>query len=191
MNADEMIAYAEQLSLRFNPGDGRSDITMEERTAGGAYRDVIVKGGFAFKVAQGSYEIPANLSEWDFYCMTTDAIRKLLAKPVYISRNGRCIVMEELTPWRKVADTPRSPGYKRMDSTERALNLLCERTIRRTISDLHGGNWGVTQDGKIKCLDYGMVMYWVTDQQDPKTGQWIKVPYDRTGLLEVMLDGAK
>src|SRR6185436_20732867 len=97
MNEREaMVARAEFLSEQYD-AHGKF---MLESDAQGCTRACIIEKGYAFKAVHKAKESDQNRSEWDFYTMTTDEIRALLAKPLYISKNGRVLVMEALTPWR-------------------------------------------------------------------------------------------
>lgn len=153
MNADEMIAHAEAMSLNYNEnGWYQGDSGLN-----GCSRSVELRGGFAFK-AVFSARNRDNVAEWDFYTMTTDEVRQYLAKPVYISRNGRVIVMEELT-----VDIAYSHIAKALvKATKKAHNFA--------LYDLHSGNFGQRADGTVVCLDYGNVTFNVMGgAPDPKS----------------------
>ena len=93
MNVDEMIANAERLSLSYTERGrytGRSD-------ACGSWRSVAYFDDYVVKSVQEAQDRDCQM-EWDFYVGTTDEVRAFLAKPLYISRNGRSIVMEKLKP---------------------------------------------------------------------------------------------
>lgn len=164
MNASEMVARAESLSMDYS--HGTFNRTSERR---GASRTVIVEGGYAFKAVQNERYAGNNRVEWDFYHMTTDAIRAKLAKPLYISRNGNVIVMEALTPWRE-----RNLDFERLGRYEREIDNLtrAEHGID-SIGDLHGGNWGIRDDGSVVVLDYG-AMEWLA-----QVHEWEKIQPDR------------
>lgn len=151
MNASEMIALAEKMSHEYT--DGRINNTSE---TAGAYREVFLHDQYAFKAVGRDCDIDTNRAEFDFYTMTTDEIRAKLAKPVYISRNGRVIVMERVTPWRKAQ--PELSAYKTASEIEAFVNKIhgCN------IGDLHDGNFGIRDNGEIVVIDYGSIMYVAT-----------------------------
>jgi len=157
MNAQQMIDHAEKLSKDYDPGTGR---IRKRSNRSGLYRHTFVEGGYAFKAVGRDGDNTCNVAEWDFYCMTTDEIRKWLAKPVYISENGNVIVMEVLKVRQDMPDNKQRAWSERAGASERALIRLVERTHNGLcLSDLHGGNWGEDQNGTLKCLDYGYIAY--------------------------------
>ena len=159
MNAEEMIAHAESLSLDYTNG-------MHNRVSkrAGLYRRVTVEGDYAFKAVHSEKDAEYNRAEWDFYTMTTDEIRAMLAKCVYISRNGNILVMERCTPWYERSEHFDSEP---LSEIERELDRATEHAHGFVIGDLHGNNWGVREDGTVVVLDYGDVLYRVNDRIEP------------------------
>ena len=157
MNIDEMIARAEKISLAYDEG-GRP---ATKSPKGGCYRGAVIEGGFAFKFANSNGGVECNLSEWDFYAMTTDSIRKLLARPRYISRNGKVIVLDCLV---MIQDVGRygSDDYNKFSTMARdARKVLSERVKEShglSLRDLHEGNFGLDDNSDtMLCTDYGAI----------------------------------
>lgn len=186
MNASEMVTHAEWLSEQYNE-DGQY---LHMTTSTGCSRSVQIESGFAFKAVHSAKYFAQNRSEWDFYHMTTDEIRAMLAKPLYISRNGRVIVMEALTPWY---------GHKLRftmdyDEIRAKLHILTDSAYGFKIGDLHGGNWGVRKDGTVIALDYAAIQWqaqnWAYNQMPPeaKEATSYKEPdYTKDMLAEMLL----
>lgn len=141
MNADEMVVYAESLSER-------KDIPASNNGSG-AYRCCFLRGGYAFKLSHQGEE-RANRAEYDFYAMTTDNIRRLLVKPLYISRNGAVIVMEQVKP-----HVPYPDYLPFVDDLQHELRT----TYGFGFSDMGMFNIGTREDGSMCVMDYGE-MYW-------------------------------
>lgn len=149
MEIEKMIAQAEKLSLDYN-GEKPNKTTKRY----GCYRTTAINGGFAFKLSMNKGGIDCNRSEWDFYAMTTDKVRELLAKPRYISRNGKVIVSDCLTMREDLGFT------HDFDIEVKRARAILKATVHEAhgieIWDLHGGNFG-RDDGTntIACTDYG------------------------------------
>jgi hypothetical protein len=185
MNANEMIARAEFLSTQYDCGT----FQLGSDSAGAA-RKCIVEGEYAFKCIKEERDAVQNCSEWDFYTMTTDSIRAMLAKPVYISRNGNVIVMEALIPWRERND-PNEEKYGYLSHWEKCLDEDMSATYGFTIGDSHGGNWGIEADGTVVMLDYASLELQCTDWEWSKTptpARWgaDRPKYQRGILLEYL-----
>ena len=166
MEIDQMIAQAEKLSLSYTDGmpDTR-DIYRE-----GCYRTCDIDGGFAFKISLRDTGTVCNRAEWDFYTMTTDDVREVLAKPRYISRNGKVIVFDCLTMNKDTG------GYNTVlrnefDSQARVaaneLTRIVSSAHKVGIRDLHEGNFG-RDDGtnEMLCTDYGALGHAVEYHDD-------------------------
>src|SRR6185436_9865260 len=95
-----------------------------------------------------------NRSEWDFYTMTTDEIRAMLAKPLYISKNGNVLVMERLMPWHSS-----DASYDEREKQENVLNNATVQAYGFVIGDFHGGNWGIHKDKRTLLLDYASLAW--------------------------------
>ena len=156
-----MIARAEALSLDYD-GD-----TPNKRTKRyGCYRTTVIDGGFAFKLSLSSNGVDCNRSEWDFYAMTTDNVRELLAKPRYISRNGKVIVFDCLT-MREDLGRYDSESRIEFDSEARRADPTLANVIHKAhgigLRDLHEGNFGRDDGtGAIVCTDYGALAFLAT-----------------------------
>ncbi len=197
MNIDAMIVYAEYLSGQYKKAnDGKNEIFTMNSEKHGATRTCIISGNYAFKAVQVAKNAVENRSEWDFYAMTTDEIRAKLAKPLYISQNGRVIVMEVCTGWYERTPAQRTTtGY--LEPNEEAVKLLVQNTHGFTLQDLHGNNWGVTSDGRAVVLDYGSVTWevgsfaWRKLSQEEKTRisnpNNYEVLYQKDTLAEMLL----
>lgn len=174
MNADQMIAHAEKLSTDY--GENGRLKTRSNRS--GLYRHTFVVDGYAFKVASIEGENDCNVAEWDFYSMTTDKVRKWLAKPLYITKNGNVIVMEVL----KVKEDERTDESEwdwscKAGKGETKLRGIVEKAHNGLVlTDLHSGNWGEDPKGNLKCLDYGYIAYGAASKSG---GQ-----YDKMALAE-------
>jgi len=150
-----MILEAEKLSLSYTDGSPDTRDVYRE----GCYRTCIIKGGFAFKIALADSGTVCNRAEWDYYSMTTDSVRKLLAKPRYISRNGKVIVFDCLTMHKDVG-AYLSAERSEFDRVARIAADDLTRTVLNAhkvgIRDLHEGNFG-RDDGtnEMLCTDYG------------------------------------
>jgi len=150
-----MIAKAEKLSLSYTDGEPDTrDIYRE-----GCFRTCDIDGGFAFKIALTDTGTVCNRAEWDFYAMTTDDVREVLAKPRYISQNGKVIVLDCLTMRKDVGGYGTEPRNE-FDRQARVAADELLRVVRNAhkigIRDLHEGNFGRDDGtGKMVCTDYG------------------------------------
>lgn len=158
MQVDQMIAQAEALSLDY---DGE---TPNKKTKlYGCYRTTVIDGGFAFKLSLSSNGVDCNRSEWDFYAMTTDAVRELLAKPRYISRNGKVVVFDCLTMRENLGKWD-SDSRIDFDSGARRADPILSSAIQKAhgigLRDLHEGNFGRDDGtGAIVCTDFGALAF--------------------------------
>ena len=171
MNADEMIALAEQLSTRYND-KGRTTATYD---ACGSWRNVVLRGDFALKSVQ-NFNDPDCILEWDTYIFIDERMREFLAKPAYISRNGRTIVMRRLS-------TPVSFEESESFATRfhKALRK-CGYTF--TVGDIKPTNLGKREDGTIVLLDYGNIGY------DLEFGEKSFDNYEREKLQQALVKAA-
>lgn len=149
--------HAEQISRQYVDGyfDG-------PRTVSGASRSVSMWDDVVFK-AHIRQSCQDNRREWDFYNGCTDELKTMCAKPLYISKNGRVIVME------RVKSTIGSwfPDYQDCLAALREFNNKLVELIdamngtddylisgASLCSDNHASNVGVTSDGVYKWIDY-------------------------------------
>tara|TARA_R110002094_G_scaffold192802_1_gene166744 strand:- start:454 stop:1005 length:552 start_codon:yes stop_codon:yes gene_type:complete len=183
MEIDQMIAQAEKLSLDY---DGDTPNKMTKRY--GCYRTTVIDGGFAFKLSLKKDGEDCNRSEWDFYAMTTDDVRELLAKPRYISRNGKVIVFDCLT-MREDLGKYDSETRIEFDRGARRADPILATAVYKThgvsIRDLHEGNFG-RDDGTdtIVCTDYGSLAFIATISNEDGFGRF----YNRD-VLHQMISG--
>lgn len=168
MNINEMIAHAEMIATKY-VDDGVLDLKYNGNNKSGCSRLCEVIDDYAFKAVHSSRNASQNRSEWDFYCMTTDAIRKMLAKPVYISRNGNVLVMERITP-----------GIYEYGFCDR-IESATQEAHGFKITDLHNGNLGTTHDGRSVVCDYGSIE-WKVSESDPEYRKVFKGKYCKTRL---------
>lgn len=151
MNVNEMIAHAKFLASRFTAVNDRCYQSFEpemrkEAPFSGCSRSVFLIDEYAFKVVHSDGYTYNNRAEWDFYATTTDDMRALLAKPLYITECGRVLVMEQLD---RANARGTIPAYDNLCATQK---LHYKGVI---LSDMHDGNFGVNKDGKVLLLDYG------------------------------------
>lgn len=182
MNANEMIARAEFLSLQYV--DDRYQMATK---LSGCTRTVRIEGQYAFKAVFNAKNANQNRAEWDFYTMTTDQVRAKLAKPLYISRNGNIIVMEALTPW-----YDRSDDDSCLSRHETEIEAITRETHGFTMGDIHGENWGVRASGVVVLLDYGWIEWRVRryahEKMDRKVRYATPEPdYVRDYMAEMLL----
>jgi hypothetical protein len=122
--------------------------------AKGATRWVMFFGDYVLKIEKGdsNFGDKSNRAEWDFYTVLTDDQRKLYAKPVYITENGKVLVMERIT---NRLDAPRTaPDYGVLIDEIR--DAFPERARWEVLADLHGNNVGWnSRIGRWQVLDYG------------------------------------
>tara|TARA_R110002094_G_scaffold219098_2_gene190929 strand:+ start:739 stop:1290 length:552 start_codon:yes stop_codon:yes gene_type:complete len=152
---DQMIAQAEKLSLEYDGDEPKLGRTPKQ----GCFRTALIDGGFAFKLSISKNGVACNRAEWDFYAMTTDEMREFLAKPRYISRNGKVVVFDCLT-MREDVGKPFSQAAEDFKQRAYAFASELQKVMRRThtvsMFDLHDGNFGV-DDGtdQMVCTDFG------------------------------------
>jgi len=178
MNVEQMIERAEKLSQEYT--DGRPDTRDFKRE--GCYRTCNISGGFAFKLAINTSGIGCNRAEWDFYAMTTDDVRKVLAKPRYISRNGKVIVFDCLTMASDTGKygTPERGEFVRMaEECADAVLSAVRKAHNEGICDLHHHNFGRDDGtGKMVCTDYGALAFRAEDDE---------CVYNRDALHQAMI----
>lgn len=180
MNAEQMIALAEEMSLDYSDGYYQRS---KGQDSDGLYRSVILRDGYAFKAIKSTVN-PDCIAEWDFYTLTTDEIRAMLAKPVYVSRNGRVIVVEEV----RVGVYP---------DDEQALAEL-ERSLRRLSKETYGfdyfcdfgtRNMGFTQDGRAVMIDWANFLHRFADYRNKQTSDYEnRNKYDKLELATQLLE---
>jgi len=166
-----MVARAEFLSTEYNE-DGSFKYDSEHS---GLYRTVFLEGQFAFKAACRKKFACLNQSEYDFYTMTTDEIRVCLVKPLYISKNGRVIVMELVNPL----------GTESTLKVDQRLSNLMNNSYGFNLSDLHEKNWGVRQDGTVVVIDYGEMEWRARDYVLQRDRDPLRL-YDKLAMLEFL-----
>ena len=148
MNVNEMIVLAERLSQSYDD----KGFYNGSSTAAGGWRSVLVTSKYAFKTVRCKADRDCQ-AEWDFYHMTTDAIRAFLSKPFYISHNGNTIVMEVLN-----VDLD-SYGHAVSDRLNAKLSPLMYKTYGFDFSDMKDLNVGQRDDGTVVMLDYGNILF--------------------------------
>lgn len=164
MNANEMIALAEELSLSYNE-KGFSSADYDSR---GSWRNVRLKDQYAFKSVQNMND-PDCVLEWDTYIFIHERMRNFLAKPLYVSRNGRTVVMDRL-------DTSIA-CYESKEFCDSFHDALKECGYTFTVGDIKSANLGKRQDGTIVLLDYGNIGY------DLELGEKTRDNYEREKLM--------
>tara|TARA_S200002703_G_scaffold2693_1_gene4168 strand:- start:3776 stop:4327 length:552 start_codon:yes stop_codon:yes gene_type:complete len=181
MNVEQMIERAEKLSHEYTNDEPNERNHDRE----GCYRTCSISGGFAFKLAIRESGIGCNRAEWDFYTMTTDDVRKVLAKPRYISKNGKVIVFDCLTMAIDVGTygTPeRNEFNKQADDCADKLLATVRESHKHGINDLHNHNFGRDDGtGKMVCTDYGALAF-AAEAND--SGQRV---YNRDVLHQMMV----
>lgn len=173
MNASEMIVLAEEFSKAYTSGGSSS----QQYDACGAWRNVVLRDAFAFKSVQNATD-PDCVAEWDFYAMTTDEIRALISKPLYISKNGRTVVMERLQPlqWQDEDNEQYIATWKR-------LLRLIRATYKADLGDIKPSNFGKRSDGSVVMLDYGNIVFDLKEKNKDLTKQ----NYSKNIMAETML----
>jgi len=160
MNAEEMIALAEELSLSYND-KGFSSADYDNC---GSWRNVRLKDQYAFKSVRNMND-PDCVLEWDTYIFIHEDMRDFLAKPLYISRNGRTVVMDRL-------DTSVS-CHESGEFEDRFHAALKEHGYTFTVGDIKSANLGKRKDGTLVLLDYGNIGY------DLELGEKTRDNYER------------
>lgn len=153
MNADEMVQLAERLSTSY---DGC--IYTGESDDFGAWRSVKIFDDFVVKTVSHS-EHKDCLFEWCFYTMVDDEVKNYLCKPLYISRNGRSVVMERLNIL-----NDRDEYEKNENRIRELANLLSSRYGIKYLCDIRSGNVGYRKDGALVCSDYANLVHGLDDK---------------------------
>jgi hypothetical protein len=127
----------------------------------GSYRSVYMSGSVVFKaVTRPSCQ--DNQREWKFYSESSDELKAMCVKPLYISENGRVIVMQ------RVVSTLLDDSKWYCDSNDRddaleTFNTIIGDMVRdehdehaawQALNDNHGDNVGVTETGELLWIDY-------------------------------------
>ncbi len=162
---DKIKSHAEKLSRQYSEGYSGSMCYSGPSEFSGCYRSVSMWDTVVFKahiLKTTTYE--CNRREWEFYHEATAELQAMCVKPVYISKNGRVLVME------RVEDTIRRWYSNRgldhydalvefNDDLRRLIDEMngtedYEKSGKGMCRDNHAGNIGVTSDGELKWLDY-------------------------------------
>jgi len=98
----------------------------------------------------------ANVIEWNIWCdfCKTKEGKRWLAKCYYTTDNRRVMIQEKLTVITDKND-PRLP-----------------KKIPRFLTDTKVTNWGVDKKGRVKCLDYGLVLVAQKNPWKLKKAKW-------------------
>jgi len=168
MNANEMVALAEELSLAYND----KGFSSADYDSCGSWRNVRLKDQYAFKSVRQRND-PDCVLEWDTYIFIDERMRDFLAKPVYISRNGRTVVMDRLDTSISCEESGKFE--------DRFCAALKECGYTFTIGDIKSANLGRRQDGTIVLLDYGNIGY------DLEFGEKSRANYQREKLMEALV----
>jgi hypothetical protein len=149
--------HAEKLSRQYHPhGWYEGDYSVE-----GCTRQVSMWENVVFK-AHSNIVYCDNKLEWKFYNSSPSELREMCAKPLYISKNGRVLVMERIPSTLKNDELWYSDYLDKedaLDNFNHKLVHLINKVYGKGVGldstdDNHSDNVGVTKTGELKWIDY-------------------------------------